>query len=224
MRGDLASLTAFELRRAWARAPARLGLMLFTIISAAGHVDEWRGRSNGEGLFAIAYLVGLMAILCCSLAADRRLRFDAYLLTNHMGERAYLGAKIGALLGTIVLYGAFALVLEITMSGGRGIAMAVWLAGTLTLAALLTAPLAMLVEAWADTAMPAAFVLIVYVVAVAVGFALRGSTLLADFTGVRYLEPGEWASVARMALAVALFTPTAFLAAALLARLRLRRY
>lgn len=220
----IAQLATFELRRAAERRIVPIALLLFTAALAIGHVDHWRGKApNGTAFFGYAYLIGLVLLMRFGLAADRQLRFDEYLLVNHVRPRTYLAAKacaMGALLFAYCLLGAL---VEIVFAGG-GVSEAAWIAVAWSLTAWLFAPIAMLVETWLDTSVPVAVVLLVYVIVVMTEYMSRHTIVSVEMLGVRQLAPGDWASLGPLALRALLGAPIGFLAVGALARFRLRRY
>ncbi|HUF12554.1 MAG TPA: hypothetical protein VMN78_05580 [Longimicrobiales bacterium] len=222
-RGEaIGPLALFELRRGAQRPSSLLALLLLAGTLALSHVDEWRGRSAGEGFFGHAYLLGAIAFMRYGLAADRRLRFDEYLIVNHVRPATYLSAKVCAMAILLVAYGAVAVVLEAAFSGG-GFADAAWLALAFTLAAWMFAPLVMLVETWADTSLPAAVVLLAYFVTVITIYMVGGTLAPLDVLGITHLEPGYWSSLGPLTLRSLIGAPLAFLLVGAAARLSLPR-
>lgn len=219
---DLIPLAWFELRRGAGRSGALLALLLFAATLAIGHVDEWRGRSTGERLFGHAYLLGAIALLRYRMAADRQRRFDEYLIVNHVRPATYLAAKVYAIAVLLIVYGILAALLETMFSAGD-FAHAAWLAVAFTLAAWLFAPLVMLVEAAVDTSMPAAAVLLAYLVIVLTTYMAAGTLLPLDVLGFTALEPGRWRSLKPLAIRAFIGAPVGFLTVGVLVCLGLPR-
>lgn len=217
-------LVLFELRRNAQRPATLVTLVLVAATLAIGHVDHWRGGSTTitEGFFTNAYLIGAIVLMRFGLAADRRLRFDEYLIANHVRPATYLTAKVCAMAALLLAYGAVAAVLEMAYSGGA-FGNALWAAAALTLSAWLFAPVVMLVEAWLDTSVPAAVVLLAFVGAVLVSFFSARSLLPLDVLGVTEASPGYWSTLAPLALRALVAAPIGFVLVGALARLNLPR-
>lgn len=217
-------LVLFELRRSAQRPATPVALLILALTLAIGHADHWRGGSATitEGFFIHAYLIGAIVLMRYGLAADRRLRFDEYLIVNHVGAATYVAAKVCAMAVLLLAYGGVAAVLETAYSGGA-LGAALWAAAALTLTAWLFAPVVMLVEAWLDTSVPAAVVLLAFVVAVLVSFFSARSLLPLDAIGVTEAAPGYWSTLAPLALRALVAAPIGFVLVGSLARLNLPR-
>lgn len=221
----LLALTGFEIRRGAMRQGAGLGLLIFVAAVVVGAYAYWVRNGDRGLLFGEGFLMWTMGLVAFGLAIDRRQSFDIYLVRNHIRARVYLTAKVFALIALIVLAGVVAFaVRSIATADPAG---SLWSASVMTLVALMVAPLAMLVEAWADTTMPAAFVVLGYGVAGALVYATRHSAIVFELPGFAQLSPGNWASAAPLALRAAIELVPAFLiagAAVQMTRFRPRRY
>lgn len=216
------AIAAFELRRALQRRAVVLASVLVPLGLVAAHWEHWRDGAppNGE-IFGLVYLLGALLVVRFGLGEDRRLHFDEYLIVNHASSTSYIAGKAVALAGVIVLYGIGIAVLE-TVYGGSA-ERALWLAAAFTLAAWFFAPFVMLVEVWADTALPGALVMLVWIVLVATLYFTTGSRALADLPGFTTLASGSWTSMRPLAVRSLVGVPIAFVAVGALVRLRLPR-
>ena len=222
-RSTLLALTGFEFRRGLSRQGAKMGFSVFVGAVAVGAYFYWfRNEAPGK-LFGEGFLVWMMGLVCFGLAIDRRQAFDAYLLRNHTSTTVYLAAKALAVVLLIIAAGVFAVLLRTATMGGDIFA-SLWSGTALTLFALMVAPVAMLVEAHADTNMPTAFVVLGYIVAGTLVYVLRHDSVLFDATGVVGLAPGDWSSLRPLAIRSAGMLVLGFAAAGAVIRLSLRRY
>lgn len=221
--GALLALTRFEFGRAVARPGARMGLLLFLAAIAIGAYNSWSRNGDRRFLFGEGFLILTMGLVAFGLAVDRRQAFDSYLMRNHLRPAVYLAAKALAIVALILCAGVLALLVRAAASGGD-FAGSLWSASVMTLIALVVAPFAMIVEGQTDTAMPAAFVILGYGVAGGLLYVTQHSTFVFDVLGFRQLAADDWASVAPLALRVAIGIVPAFLIAGALVHLNLRRY
>lgn len=222
-RTRLAALVRFELSRMLSRPAARSAVLVFVALLALSHVDEWRGipPERDEGMFGLAFIVGAIGLVCFGLAADRRLRFDAYLLANHVTPSTYLAAKALAGAVLVVLYAVCATAVELAMTASPGAAL--WAGSYALLLVLLMMPLALAVEAFADTAMPLAPVLLVWLATALASWLFARSTLPMSLLGIDVLDPGVWRSLEPLATRSAIVVPFGFAAATVVARFSLPR-
>ena len=211
----LRALVRWELDRLLTRRSLVMALLVFIGVRAAGMATD-------SGLFGEAFFFSLIGVVHYGLATDRRCRLDAYLIWNHVRPNQYLAAKVLAMIAMIGAYGAFAAVVETVFSGDVG--MALWRAGAATFGALMAAPIAMMIEAHADTSMPAALVILPYAIGGFLVFATTGSLLVFEVTGFAALEPGVWSSMSATAWRTAVVLPVGFACAAGVTRLSLPRY
>lgn len=211
----LGALFRWELDRQLTRRGLVPALVLFAGVRALGAATD-------AGLAAEAYFLGLIGVMQYGLSTDRRCGLDAYLVRNHVRPRAYLAGKVLAMLAMIGAFGAFAAGAEAVLTGDPGTA--VWMATALTLAGLMAAPIAMAIEAHADTSMPAALVILPWTIGAVLVFVTTGSLVVLEVVGLAALEPGVWSSLAGAAWRAAVWIPLGFLGAGAVARLSLPRY
>jgi len=219
------ALARFEAHRLATRGGAVVSVLLFAGMTALGHFEQWTGSvpAGPSDILPFAFALGLIALTCHGAAQDRARAFDEYLVTNHVPVRAYVVAKIAAMAVTLTVFGIVAAAIE-GASSGADARQVLWLAAVLVCGALLLAPWALLVEAFIDTSIPAAPVLLVYGVAVAVAYLATGSRWLVDVTGLGYLVPGDWATLGPLLGRTVLLGLVGYALASGAIALRLRRY
>lgn len=221
----MTALPLFEVRRAAQRRIVPVALLIFAGAVAVGHYDRWRGSApaNGSELFGPAYLLGVVLLMRFGLAADRNLRFDEYLIANHVKVREYMFAKAAMMAVVLLAFGVIAVLVEVVFSGGdlSGVA---WTVVSWTLTAWLLAPFAMAVEASADTSLPAAAVLLLFTIVVIAEYMILRTVHIPEVLGLRQLATGDWGSLEPLALRALIGAPIGFGLVGWLVSLRLRRY
>lgn len=217
-------LASFEIWRFCGRRIVAVALLLFAALLAAGRVDQWRGEelAHDGGFFGYAYLLAAVLLMRFGFAADRRLRFDEYLVVNHVSAPSYYTAKVLAMAGVLVGFGVIAAVLEAAFAGGN-LADAFWLAAAFTLVAWIFAPFAMFVEMRLDTSVPAAAVLLGFFALVLAEYLSLRRLVSVELLGLQGLIVGDWRSLGPLAIRAVLFAPVAFAATGALDAVRLRR-
>jgi hypothetical protein len=199
-----------------------MGLLLFAAILAVGHFEYWF-KEGEPHLFIEASCVALIGLISAGLADDRRRHFDRYLIRNHIGARTYVAAKAIALVAVLLIGAAVALTLKTAYSGGSP-GEALWYT-TLTLSiGLLVTPLAMAIEGYVDTTMPAAFVVLGLPLLCGLVYVMTQSLAPFEWLGFTAIEPGSWRSLGPLMTRTAIGVVPAFLLAGALIQLRLRRY
>lgn len=219
---QLRALWRFEVRRALARPGARMALVLFAGILAVGHLEFWSGKGEAR-FFMEAACVGMIGLLCFGIAEDRRRHFDRYLIRNHIDPRTYVAVKAMAMIAVLLVASTIAVLLKAAYGGGS-FGEALWFTALATTFALMTAPLALALEGYVDTSMPAAFVVLGVPVVLGIVYTATQSTAAFEWLGLTAIEPGSWASLRPLMTRAAIGILPAFLIAGALVELRLRRY
>jgi len=199
-----------------------MALLLFAGITALGHFEYWRGE-GAPRLFIEASCIALIGILSYGLAEDRRRHFDRYLLRNHLDARTYLVAKAVAIVGLVLIGGVVALALKVAYSGGN-FAEAAWFTVLAVSIGLMVAPVAMALEGYVDTSMPAAFVILGVPLVFGLIYMATQSMAPFEWLGFTVIEEGSWASLRPLVTRTAIGIIPAFVLAGALIQLRLRRY
>ena len=216
------ALAGFEFRRAIARPGVRLALILFVAGLGIGHYEFWT-KGEPATLYVEASCVALIGILCFGLAEDRRRAFDQYLIRNHFDARTYVRAKAVAMVGLVLVGGLVAFVTKLAFSGGN-LSESLWLGALTTTLGFMVAPVAMLLEGYIDTSMPAAFVVLGYPLLTVLVFLTTESLAPFELLGIRGIVNGRLETLGPMAVRAAIGVVPAFLLAGALIELRLRRY
>lgn len=176
-------------------------LVLWLLLTAVGDRAGILVSGHDRG-FAPAYLLAYSLGASLGLAEDRGLGLHRLLVIHFVSPAGYLVAKMAALATLLLALGVVSFVLLLPLTGGHW-SLAAWEATAFTLFGLALLPLLALVETGIDTRFPG-FAVLLFLLLGALVLMMTGGPLRAVIgaSGLD-LRPGDWATLAPLAVRTA---------------------
>jgi hypothetical protein len=169
---QLKRIVFFETRRYLRDRMTWAGIAVFGIVMVIGAIDYWNSlppRANGGRLFGEGYLFALSLAFHASLAQDRAVRFDIFLISNFVQPRVLY---FGRILSAIVFLTGFAVVaFFIALISALGdVGYAAYYTSLFLTASFVLLPVVVLVELGVNTRHPVPLILALLFVLLAVSY------------------------------------------------------